>query len=75
MGVNNCDDQAILINTLNYFPKPSAPTENEFSPSAPFLEEVECIICMETKVIFYITTILHPVIVYIYCLLIFTFTN
>ncbi|XP_022160510.1 E3 ubiquitin-protein ligase LRSAM1-like [Myzus persicae] len=49
MGVNNCDDQAILINTLNYFPIPSAPTENEFPPSAPFLEDVECIICMETK--------------------------
>lgn len=57
MGVNNCDDQAILINTLNYFPIPSAPTENEFPPSAPFLEDVECIICMETKVIFYTTTI------------------
>lgn len=50
MGVKSCDDQAILINTLNNLP--SAPTENEFSPSAPFLEDVECIICMETKVIF-----------------------
>ncbi|XP_015374815.1 PREDICTED: E3 ubiquitin-protein ligase LRSAM1-like [Diuraphis noxia] len=49
MGVKSCDDQAILINTLNYFPIPSASTENEVSPSAPFLEDVECIICMETK--------------------------
>lgn len=49
MGVNSCDDQEILINTLNYFPMPSAPTENEFPPSAPFLEEIECVVCMETK--------------------------
>lgn len=64
MGVNSCDDQEILINTLNYFPMPSAPIENEFPPSAPFLEDIECVVCMETKVIFYPTIILHTVIVY-----------
>ncbi|XP_025191371.1 E3 ubiquitin-protein ligase LRSAM1-like isoform X2 [Melanaphis sacchari] len=49
LGVNSCDDQEILINTLNHFPMPSAPIENEFPSSAPFLEEFECIVCMETK--------------------------
>lgn len=61
MGVCNQEDQEILLNTLNNFPTPSAPTENEFSPSAPignvfspsapFIEELECIVCMETQVI------------------------
>lgn len=57
MGVCNQEDQDILIKTLNnpseneFFP--SAPLENQFSPSAPFIEELECIVCMETPVIFY----------------------
>jgi len=51
MGVNNCEDQEILINTLNNFPTPSAPPETELSPSAPFLDDFECIVCMETQVI------------------------
>lgn len=51
MGVNNIEDQEILIKTLNNFPTPSAPPENEFCPSAPLLEDFECIICMETQVI------------------------
>lgn len=60
MGVCSNEDQEILINSLNNFPTPSAPLENEFPsaplenelPSAPHLEELECIICMETQVIF-----------------------
>jgi len=52
MGVNNYEDQEILINTLNHFPTPSAPPENKFCPSAPFLDDFECIICMETQVIY-----------------------
>lgn len=51
MGVNNHEDQEILINTLNNFPIPSAPPENNFSPSAPCLDDLECIVCMETQVI------------------------
>lgn len=60
MGVNSHKDQEILINTLNNFPTPSAPHENEFTPSAPFLNELECIVCMETQVIFIIIiSIIH----------------
>lgn len=62
MGVNSKKDQEILINTLNNPHAPSAPYENEFTPSAPFLEDLECIVCMETQVIFIaiiLLTILH----------------
>lgn len=60
MGVYSHKDQEILINTLNNFPTPSAPPETEFSPSAPpeiefsltNINELECIVCMETQVIF-----------------------
>jgi len=49
MGVNNIEDQEILIRTLNNFHTPSAPPENEFCPSAPLLDDFECIVCMETQ--------------------------
>ncbi|VVC45175.1 E3 ubiquitin-protein ligase BOI-like,Zinc finger, RING-type [Cinara cedri] len=49
MGVNSCEDQEILINSLNNLPAPSAPHENEFTPTAPFLDELECIVCMEAR--------------------------
>lgn len=62
MGVNSHEDQEILINTLNC-PLPSAPPENEFSPSAPFMDELECIICMDTQVIF--NMYLHKITVFI----------
>lgn len=60
MGVYSHKDQDILINILNNFPTPSAPPETEFSPSAPpeiefpstNIDELECIVCMETQVIF-----------------------
>lgn len=52
MGVSSKKDQEILINTLNNLHTPSAPHENMFTPSAPFLEDLECIVCMETQVIF-----------------------
>lgn len=51
MGVHNRDDQEILIKILNTIPEPSAPPEFEFSPSAPYLDELECIVCMETQVL------------------------
>lgn len=50
MGIHSCKDQEILINSLN-FPTPTAPPEDIFIPSAPFLDELECIICMEQQVI------------------------
>lgn len=62
MGVSNHKDQEILIDVLNNFPTPSAPPEIEFAPSAPhelecssenFLDELECIICMDTKVMLF----------------------
>lgn len=54
MGVNCRKDQEILIGTLNVLPKPSAPPECEFAPSAPFIDELDCIVCMETQVIFFL---------------------
>jgi hypothetical protein len=51
MGIHSCKDQEILINSLNYFSTPTAPPENMFTPSAPFLDELECIVCMEKQVI------------------------
>lgn len=53
MGVTSNEDQEILINSLNYFPTPTAPPENTFTPSAPFLDEFECIVCMEEQVIIF----------------------
>lgn len=65
MGVKSREDQEILINTLNNRPLPSAPPENEFSPSAPFMDELDCIICMDTQVIInmrlYCTTIFFKI--------------
>ncbi|XP_025405953.1 E3 ubiquitin-protein ligase LRSAM1-like isoform X2 [Sipha flava] len=49
MGIHSCKDQEILINSLNYFSTPTAPPENMFTPSAPFLDELECIVCMEKQ--------------------------
>lgn len=53
MGVNNAEDQDILIRALNNFPTPSAPPEDEFPPSAPFINELECIVCMDAQVIYF----------------------
>jgi len=54
MGVCSHEDQEILIKALNNFPTPSAPSEIKLSPSAPFIDELECIVCMEKQVIFFI---------------------
>lgn len=53
MGVNNSEDQDILLSALNNFPAPSAPPADEFSPSAPFVDELECIVCMDAQVIYF----------------------
>lgn len=51
MGVHNRKDQEILINTLNNCFTQSTLPENEFSASAPCLDEFDCVICMEVQVI------------------------
>lgn len=54
MGVHNHRDQDILINTLNNCVTQSTSLENEFSASAPCLDEFDCIICMELQVILFL---------------------
>ncbi|XP_050520434.1 E3 ubiquitin-protein ligase LRSAM1-like [Daktulosphaira vitifoliae] len=48
MGIKNSKDQELLIDVFKKLPEPSAPHESQIYPSAPIIDELECIICMET---------------------------
>ncbi|XP_050443068.1 E3 ubiquitin-protein ligase LRSAM1-like [Adelges cooleyi] len=48
IGVHSVKDQELLINIINKLPEPSAPPESELPPTAPLIDELECIVCMET---------------------------